>query len=83
MGVVVYADDVLILTPTRGAMQMMLDECQEYATEHNIMFSTDPNPNQKAKQNVSLFVVQRRIWSSLLLSPCVGQSCPGSLLQPT
>ena len=25
---------------------MVLDKCQEYATEHNIMFSTDPNPNK-------------------------------------
>ena len=46
MGVVVYADDVLLMAPTRGAMQMMLDKCQVYAAEHNIMFSTDPNPSK-------------------------------------
>ena len=46
MHVVVYADDVLLLAPTRGAMQMMLDKCQTYAAEHNTMFSTDPNPSE-------------------------------------
>ena len=46
MGVVVYADDVLLMAPTRGAMQLMLDKCESYAREHNIMFSTDPNPSK-------------------------------------
>ena len=46
MGVLVYADDVLLMAPTRGAMQMMLYKCQAYAAEHNIMFSTDPNPSK-------------------------------------
>ena len=45
MGVVVYADDVLLMAPTRGAMQMMLDKCKAYAAEQNIMFSTDQNPS--------------------------------------
>ena len=40
-GVVVYADDVLLMAPTRGAMQLMLNKCENYASEHNIMFSTD------------------------------------------
>ena len=46
MGVVVYADDVLLMAPTRGAMQLMLEKCEAYAAKHNIMFSTDPNPSK-------------------------------------
>ena len=46
MGVVVYADDVLLMAPTRGAMQAMLDKCEEYAEAHNIMFSTEKKQNQ-------------------------------------
>ena len=46
MRVIVYADDGLLLAPTRGAMRMMLDKCPTYAAEHNIMFSMDPNPNK-------------------------------------
>ena len=46
MGVVVYADDILLMAPTRGSMQMVLEKCQTNAAEHNIMFSTDPNPSK-------------------------------------
>ena len=46
MGVVVYCDDVLLMAPTRGAMQLMLSKCESYAAEHNIMFSTDPDPEK-------------------------------------
>ena len=48
MGAVVYADDVLLMAPSRSAMQLMLNQCQDYASKHNIMFSTDPLP-QKSK----------------------------------
>ena len=51
LGVVVYGDNVLIMAPTRRSMQLMLNKCQEYADEHNIMFSTDPN-RSKRKQSV-------------------------------
>ena len=46
MGVVVYADDILLMAPTRGAMQSMLNQCEDYAERHNIMFSTDPLPHK-------------------------------------
>ena len=46
MSVVVYADDVLLMAPTRGAMQAMLKQCENYADRHNIMFRTDPDPKK-------------------------------------
>ena len=39
-----YADDLILLAPTRSAMVAMLKVCEDYAREHNISFSTDPNP---------------------------------------
>ena len=39
-----YADDLLLIAPTRGAMQLMLEVCENYAKTFNISFSTDPNP---------------------------------------
>ena len=36
MGVVVYADDVLLMAPNRAAMQVMLNKCEEYTAENNI-----------------------------------------------
>ena len=41
-----YADYVLLLVPTRSAIQAMLNLCEEFATSHNIGFSTDPDPSK-------------------------------------
>jgi hypothetical protein len=40
-GVVGYADDLLLLAPSRSAMATMLRICEEYATENNLEFSTE------------------------------------------
>ena len=39
-----YADDLLLLAPSREALQDMVKICEKYAGDHNISFSTDPNP---------------------------------------
>ena len=43
-GVVGYADDILLLAPSRSAMVQMLRICESYAEEHNLQFSTDADP---------------------------------------
>ena len=43
-GVTGYADDLLLLAPSRSAMELMLQICEDYATENNLEFSTDPDP---------------------------------------
>ena len=48
MGVACFADDVILIAPCHQAMQIMLDEVEDFAKEYNIQFSTDPNP-QKSK----------------------------------
>ena len=45
VGAAGYADDLILLAPSRTAMQQMLNVCFEYAAEFNLKFSTDPNPN--------------------------------------
>ena len=42
-GVVGYADDLLLMAPSRSAMEKMLTLCEDYAGENNLEFSTDPN----------------------------------------
>ena len=44
MGAIGYADDLILLAPSRAAAQKMLRRCESYAAEHNIKFSTDPDP---------------------------------------
>ena len=39
-----YADDLIILAPNREVLQRMLDICDAYASDHNLIFSTDPVP---------------------------------------
>ena len=46
MGAVCYADDVLLIAPTRSAMQRMLLEIETFAAESNVVFSTDPLPSK-------------------------------------
>ena len=44
MGAVCYAHDVLLIAPTKNAIQRMLLELEEFANESNIAYSTDPVP---------------------------------------
>ena len=44
MGALGFADDVVLLTTNRQELQRMLTVCEEYGREHNLVFSTDPNP---------------------------------------
>ena len=42
-GAVGYADDLLLLAPSRSGMQTMLRICEQYAAETNLEFSTHPD----------------------------------------
>ena len=44
MGIIVYADDVALLAPSRRAMELMLRICEKFAAKNNVVYSTDPNP---------------------------------------
>ena len=52
VGVVVYADDVLLMASTRGAMQAMLRKCEQHATLCSVLILIQ----EKASQSVSLLV---------------------------
>ena len=40
-----YADDLILLAPNREVLQKMVQVCQNYGEEHNLVFSTDPLPS--------------------------------------
>ena len=54
LGILGYADDNLLLAPTKEALQKMLDICNKYANDHNLNFSTDANP-EKSKTKCLIF----------------------------
>ena len=58
MGAVCYADDVLLIAPTRSAMQRMLYEMEMFAEESNIVFSTNETPSKSKSK--CIFVVGRK-----------------------
>ena len=51
MGATAYANDLLLLSPTRSGMAEMLKICEKYTGVHNIAFSVDDNP-AKSKTKV-------------------------------
>ena len=44
LGAVGFCDDILLLAPSRDAMQLMLQTCERFAENNNLQFSTDPDP---------------------------------------
>lgn len=51
-GMLGYADDLLLLCPSRGGLQEMLTIAQNYAQSHNVGFSTNPNPKKSKTKGI-------------------------------
>ena len=59
VGVIIYADDIALLSPSLDGLQNMIDSCNNYAKKHNLNFSTDVNP-QKSKTKCVAFHIKRK-----------------------
>ena len=44
VGIIVYADDVVLISPSIDGLQNMINSCNKYAKSHNLTFSTHENP---------------------------------------
>ena len=58
VGVVGYADDLLLLAPTRDAAQKMLEICEDFTDKNNIQFSTNVDPGKSKSK--ALYVLGPR-----------------------
>ena len=58
VGVVGYADDLILLAPSREAAQKMIQTCEMFTQENNIKFSTNEDP--KKSKSKALYVVGPR-----------------------
>ena len=67
LGAFGYADDVILLSPSRESLQLMLNICEEFATEHSMQFSTDPVP-AKSKTKCLHFTKRNREVKPLILN---------------
>ena len=59
VGAVAWADDFLLLAPSRTAMQLMLDTASTFVEEVGLKFSTDPDP-AKSKSKAIFVTGSRR-----------------------
>ena len=69
LGAAGFADDIVLLAPSRGAMEIMLATCERFAAENNLKFST------KLRANVSTCVGNSRMSSTRPLSSCMVWTC--------
>ena len=65
-GIFGYSDDNWVLAPSLSALQDILRTCEEFATSHNLKFSTDPNPS-KCKTKCMAFLRKPRDLPSMFL----------------
>ena len=59
VGILGYADDLYLMSPTLDGLQQMLHVCEDYAERHNLKFSTDPNP-KKSKTKCMAYLCKER-----------------------
>ena len=52
VGAVGYADDIILLAPSRAAAARMLATCEHFALKNNIKFSTDANPDRSKSKAI-------------------------------
>ena len=43
---VFFADDIILISPNREAVQLMLNVCERWSKENGITFSTHPSPSK-------------------------------------
>ena len=58
-GIAGYSDDDLMLAPSISALQGMLKIAEDYATQHGLKFSTDPNPKKSKTKCISFLLNPR------------------------
>ena len=49
VGIIGYADDLFLMSPTLDGLQKMLQVCEHYAKDHNVRFSTNSNPKKSVE----------------------------------
>ena len=61
MGIFGYSDDNFLVAPSLDSLQEMLLTCEEYAEEHNLKFSTNPNPTKCKTKCIGFLFKERPI----------------------
>ena len=59
IGILGYADDIFLLSPTRDGIQEMVKTCNDFATQHDLTFSTNSD-YRKCKTKCLAFLKNTR-----------------------
>lgn len=59
LGAMVFADDIILLSASRGGLQSMVNLCQEFVQQRNLKFGTHPDP-VKSKTKCIIFSKRTR-----------------------
>ena len=66
-GMLGYADDIMLISPTLEGLQDMINDCATYMSQHNLAFSTNPDP-KKCKTKCLAFTAVKREFKSLKMN---------------
>ena len=66
VGILGYADDLYLMSPTLDGLQEMLKMCEAYADTHNLKFSTNENPS-KSKTKCMAYLLKDRELRDMVL----------------
>ena len=66
VGILGYADDTFLLSPTLDGLQEMIETCREFTSKHNLTFSVNPNP-KKCKTKCIAFLKKKRVLRNMKL----------------
>ena len=75
LGAFIFADDILLLSASRAGLQSLVNTCQEFASNKNLKFGTDPNPT-KSKTKCIVFSKKPKDMSKLAPVVLDGRNLP-------
>ena len=61
LGILGYADDNFLLCPSYEGLQEMLKTCEDYTSEHNLAFSTNPIPDKSKTKYMAYLFKERKL----------------------
>ena len=75
VGILISADDILLLCPNRSGLQIMINACEKFAKENNLSFGTNPDP-KKSKTKCIIFSNNRRECTNIAPIQLCGNNLP-------
>ena len=73
VGIIVYADDIFLLSASRQGLQSMVNICDDFAQKHNLRFSTNPDVEKSKTKSI---IFSKNLRDQLLVAPIILNGTP-------